>query len=400
MASKSYIVIPGTNIRLYDGDIVKISNRPKIKWVVHYGWFAYQGAQSYGWYLVCDEINELLPAYIIDLTLCTLVSVRTVGSELCDGKEIEYTEPFTPADLETLNRTFISVETLEQRDNIDPKTLINGRMVRVNFVEGFPKYYAWNSDNAAWDEVTDGSEGIPESIGTVQNPIILSKLAEGLCRVKGVYLVSPTSDVTTQTNIDHLVFVSNSQGITLIKVVTESTILDYQVVDNHETLTDKYAYKSYVDLQISTLEQQISEIISELTASGIAYNPPSSGATSGSHTVQEAIDALNDAISGGDKEVFYGTTSYWNSQPQLITLSGCLYVYSDHTTDGTNNIPGIKVGDGVSYLIDMPFIDKKYAEHITDTVIHVTSSEKEFWNNKVRCFIDPTDTQRLIFTTD
>ena len=45
MSEKKSIVIPGTNIRLYDGDLVIITNRPHIKWVVHYGWFIYSNAQ-------------------------------------------------------------------------------------------------------------------------------------------------------------------------------------------------------------------------------------------------------------------------------------------------------------------------------------------------------------------
>ena len=399
MASKSYIVIPGTNIRLYDGDTVKISNKPKYNWIVHNGWYIYQGAQNYGWYLVCIETTELLPASVIDLTLCTLVSVKTINSESYDGREVNYTRPFTDADAEVLNRSFITVDTLEQRDNIDPKTLTNGRLIRVNHVDGFPKYYAWNSDTSTWDEVSDASGGIPEAIGTPQNPVILSKLPNGLCRVLGVYLIAPLSDTTTVSTIDHLVFVSNSQGITFIKVITEASITDYQVMDDREVLVDKYAYQSYVDQSLSTLEQQISEIISELTASGIIYNPPASGTTSGSHTVQAAIDALNDAISTGDKEVFYGTTEYWNNQPQFIPIRGCVYIYSDHDTDSEGNpIAGLKIGDGTSYLIDMPFIDKKYAEHILDTAIHVSASDREFWNNKVTCKVDPININTLLIS--
>lgn len=50
MADKNYIIIPGTNIRLYDSDIVRISNYPKARWIVHNGWYIYQGHQNNGWY--------------------------------------------------------------------------------------------------------------------------------------------------------------------------------------------------------------------------------------------------------------------------------------------------------------------------------------------------------------
>lgn len=295
MAKQSYIVIPGTNIRLYDGDTVKISNKPKDTFIVHTGWYMYQGAQQYGWYMVSVNTAETLPVYIIDLTLCTLESHRIINSETCDGPVVNYTKPFTDADAEILNRTFISVDTIAQRDNIDPKTLTEGRLIRVNDVDGKPAYYSWDSINSEWLEITNNAP----------------------------------------------------------------------------------------------------------TAADVSYEPPESGTTSGSTDVQSAIDALNDAISGGDKEVFYGTTAYWNSQPQFIPIRGCIYIYSDHDRDDQgNNIPGIKIGDGTSYLIDMPFTDKKYAEHITDTLIHVSPSDRAFWDGKVRCFIDPTDLENLVFTTE
>ena len=397
MAS-SYIVIPGTDVKLYNGDIVRISNRPRIKWIVHTGWYIYEGVQSFGWYFVSVSSNEILPATMVDLTLCTLATQKVVGSECYDGKKVDYTRPFTESDAIILNSTFITVETITQRDNLDQKKLINGRMVRVNDVDGLPKYYSWNAENNRWDEVANAGESIPEVIGTPTNPVILSNLTGGLYRVIGTYLVTPTSDTSADTNIDHLVFVNSDR--TYVKVITESTITDYAIADDHESLIDKYATHLYVDTQLSALERQISEIISELAASGISYRPPESGVTSDSHTVQEAIDALNDAIST-NSEVFYGTTEYWNKQPQFIPRKGCIYIYSDHTTDTSGTyLPGMKIGDGKSYLIDMPFMDKLYAEHIANDIIHVSPEDRIFWNNKVTCLLDPLSENTLVITKD
>ena len=260
MSEKKSIVIPGTNIRLYDGDLVTITNRPNIKWVVHYGWFIFQNAQVHDWYFSAINNGENLPVSSVDLTLVSLSTSKTIGSVYNDGKKVNYTEPFTGADAETLNRSFISVDTLAQRDNIDKNKLTNGRLVRVNDFGGTSLYYAWNENSKTWDEVNFGS--------------------------------------------------------------------------------------------------------------------------------------------GGDKEIFYGTTEYWNAQPQLISTKGSIYVYSDHDSDSSGNlIPGIKLGDGTSYLIDMPFIDEKSAEHIMNLAIHITQSEREFWNEKVRCYIDPQNPQHIIFTT-
>ena len=97
------------------------------------------------------------------------------------------------------------------------------------------------------------------------------------------------------------------------------------------------------------------------------------------------------------------TTEHWNAQPQLIAESGHVYVYSDYTIIDDEPVPAIKVGDGTSYLIDMPFVagnDELWNDHIRNTVIHVTATDKAFWNNKVSCFLSAVDAENLVFTTD
>ena len=264
----NYIVIPGTDIRLYDTDIVKISNKPHIKWIVHLGWYIYNEVQNFGWYFESIKDGEILPVSIIDLTLCTLVTVKTQGSEICDGKVVNYTRPFTVADAEIIRRAFITVDTIEQRDNLDKKKLINGKMVRVNGGEDPAQYYAWNADTQTWDflEVF----GIPEIVGLTKQPVILSELDEGLYRVKGTYKISPTYGMITLTPIDHIVFVSKQGDEVQIKVITDSAMTDYQVEDEDVTFVNEYATYQYVannyativyvDNKVAAIEAQISEI--------------------------------------------------------------------------------------------------------------------------------------------
>lgn len=86
--------------------------------------------------------------------------------------------------------------------------------------------------------------------------------------------------------------------------------------------------------------------------------------------------------------IHINTESYWNSRPSLIAKEGHVYVYKDHSNDGTNDIPAVKIGDGLAYLIDLPFVESNYTrlmEHINNNNIHITSAERTFWNNKVRC---------------
>lgn len=272
-AVNDFIIIPGTNIRLYDGDIIKISNKPRIKWIVHTGWYIYEGNQNFGWYFVSIKDGTILPASVVDLTLCTLVTTKTQGSERYDGKVVNYTRPFTLADADVLNRTFITVDTIEQRDNLDPNKMIDGRLLRVNDVGGVPMYYRWDSAEKSWvKEDFGGSAGIPRVVGTAEKPIILAKLEPGLYRVLGTYKISPNTRTTTFTSIEHIVFVSDDEDVN-IKIITDSDITDYIVSEDEVTFIDKYATqeyvadnyatKVYVDNKIAALEAQISQIISE-----------------------------------------------------------------------------------------------------------------------------------------
>lgn len=103
----------------------------------------------------------------------------------------------------------------------------------------------------------------------------------------------------------------------------------------------------------------------------------------------------------GITRVYYDTTENWNSQPSLMTKEKAIYIYWDHQKDKDNNdVPGIKIGTGREFLIDAPFIDALYTEHIMNTYIHVTQADKDFWNNKFRCYISAEDDEELVFTTD
>ena len=117
-------------------------------------------------------------------------------------------------------------------------------------------------------------------------------------------------------------------------------------------------------------------------------------------SIDQALSVdLGEVYQSGDCKVLYNTTEYWNSRPQMIAKKGYLYVYSDYKQVDNQDVAGIKAGDGTSYLIDMPFLDKPLDEHIADTVKHITSQERDFWNSKVRCFVDPDNEENLVFST-
>lgn len=148
------------------------------------------------------------------------------------------------------------------------------------------------------------------------------------------------------------------------------------------TDTDRKQYES----ELKALQNELAALIGKL--SKVAY--------SGSY---------NDLT---DKPVHIDTTAGWNSQKNLIGEKSHIYIYSDYASyqsgEETICIPNIKIGDGNAFLIDNPFITKSteilLESHIADNVKHVTDKERSFWNNKVRCYIDGTNSKNLIFTTE
>ena len=89
------------------------------------------------------------------------------------------------------------------------------------------------------------------------------------------------------------------------------------------------------------------------------------------------------------------STQYWNEALGFIPLEGELIIYNDYKQidkeiDGEVkrvNIPGLKIGDGMAYVQDLPFVNEdlrdKIMEHIDNPDIHVTLADKFFWNNKL-----------------
>ena len=105
--------------------------------------------------------------------------------------------------------------------------------------------------------------------------------------------------------------------------------------------------------------------------------------------------------------IYYDTEENWNAQRDMIAKFKAIYVYSNHTylVDQVGNrtpVPAIKVGDGTSYLIDMPFVDQDVRnyilDHISNDSIHVSERDRKFWNDKVFAFVYKNDPERLILS--
>lgn len=102
--------------------------------------------------------------------------------------------------------------------------------------------------------------------------------------------------------------------------------------------------------------------------------------------------------------IYYNTVEGWNQQRDLIAQKDALYIYTDASQIDGKNVPAIKIGDGTSYLIDAPFLVSTTTDemnaHIRNTAIHVSSEDRDRWDNKVRTYYSKVQEETLVFTTD
>lgn len=104
---------------------------------------------------------------------------------------------------------------------------------------------------------------------------------------------------------------------------------------------------------------------------------------------QERIDRI---IEKSKNHIIYysKTQQEWNQTMNLISEENAIYIYTEYYNEEgeLKKTPGIKIGDGINYLYDLPFVHDPqfyddFLSHIGNKNIHVTIDEKNFWNNKI-----------------
>lgn len=93
--------------------------------------------------------------------------------------------------------------------------------------------------------------------------------------------------------------------------------------------------------------------------------------------------------------VIADTTENWNKKLTYIPPYGTIVIYTDRRVIDGVNYPGIKIADGTTYAVDLPFAGDDTAnqicsmlnDHVQNLDIHVTPEEKTFWNNKLNCVV-------------
>lgn len=100
-------------------------------------------------------------------------------------------------------------------------------------------------------------------------------------------------------------------------------------------------------------------------------------------------------------EIYFDTVAGWAAKGDIIAQANTIYIYTDYQEDEEGNpIAGVKVGTGNAFLGDLAFLDSIYLDHINNTDIHITTAERQKWNEKVTCFPSLMDEEMVIFTKD
>lgn len=98
------------------------------------------------------------------------------------------------------------------------------------------------------------------------------------------------------------------------------------------------------------------------------------------HPTKDGTEIVGELTNEDLKIAFSKTTAEWDALPSLISVKNAVYIYTDYMTVDGVNYTGIKVGDGLAYVIDLPFV--------TAEDRRITSDDIENWNNKVAVTLD------------
>ena len=138
-----------------------------------------------------------------------------------------------------------------------------------------------------------------------------------------------------------------------------------------------------------------------LDAAGLTYFSRKLNNYPTNEVIEAVIEGTQDALDEKADRIRYGTTEHWRSQRSDIPAAGEIILYTDKGTILDENeeeipVPGIKVGDGTTYVSDLPFLGDdviadiiaRLSAHENNTDIHTSLAEKTFWNNKLNLQLD------------
>lgn len=159
---RQFLKIPNSDNILYQGSLVKLKRFSEIVWILRYGWYKWDNRLNVGWNFLSVTDQTILPVLVSDLVDIVIVDnddpihrqdipPKRISGEVPENSDY-YPQPayITEKDKERYDAAFISLETLEDRNELLENPVPNGKIVRVNELD---KYFMWDSTNQTWNEV-------------------------------------------------------------------------------------------------------------------------------------------------------------------------------------------------------------------------------------------------------
>ena len=189
----------------------------------------------------------------------------------------------------------------------------------------------------------------------------------------GVKNASPISGAIKQiSNIGGSVSISSKSGKELRFLLRENFPQNGNIgilyIATDENKIYRWDDERYIPMSADVEEFINDEIVSQTS-------------TWSSYKISDIIDQIN-ASMNGKAEIYQQTTAQWNLNPSTISKKGAFYIYTDYKNQNGVNIPGIKIGDGNAYVVDLPFV----TDWLSDGL--VTDEERAFWNNKITAYAE------------
>ena len=131
------------------GDIVMITGYGNDKFLVCRGWYTYDEQRHNGRYFKRIPEGTVVPDSEVNLDDVTVVSSDTG----CSCKPVPC-PPDAPeyGPMGSLDGAFVTVDTIEDRNKLCFPIPPDGKIVRVNDVDGQTKYYVWDAEHFAWND--------------------------------------------------------------------------------------------------------------------------------------------------------------------------------------------------------------------------------------------------------
>lgn len=161
------IILPN-GLELAEGTIVRLKRFDGVSWVVKFGWYTYNQRQYKGWYFCSIPEQNILPINPTDLSDISAISGKLienhpeVPSDTC--KDVHPPQPpptpinpeyipafISKADKALYDAAFISVPSTAALYALASHPLPDGKIVRVNNVDGKSKYFIWSETEKSWD---------------------------------------------------------------------------------------------------------------------------------------------------------------------------------------------------------------------------------------------------------